>query len=149
MDEPFSALDPLIRTRLQDELLDLQRKRNRTIVFVSHDLDEAFKLGNRIAIMEGGRIVQCGTPRDIFRAPATDYVADFVAHMNPLGVLRARDVMGPPNGQPPQGEVGPDASMQEVMGRLKSGPLVVREGATTLGHVTADGVLAHLLDPRA
>ena len=58
MDEPFSALDPLIRTRLQDELLDLQAKLKRTIIFVSHDLDEAFKLGNRIAIMEGGRIVQ-------------------------------------------------------------------------------------------
>lgn len=149
MDEPFSALDPLIRTRLQDELLDLQRKRNRTIVFVSHDLDEAFKIGNRIAIMEGGRIVQCGTPREIFRAPATPYVADFVAHMNPLGVLRARDVMGPPDGQPPQGEVGPDADMHEVMGLLKSGPLLVRENGATLGHVTADGVLAHLLDPRA
>jgi glycine betaine/proline transport system ATP-binding protein len=69
--------------------------------------------------------------------------------MNPLGVLRARDVMGPLADLPASGEIGPDASMQEVMGRLKSGPLVVREGATTLGHVTADGVLAHLLDPRA
>jgi glycine betaine/proline transport system ATP-binding protein len=98
--------------------------------------------------MEGGRIVQCGTPRDIFRAPATDYVADFVAHMNPLGVLRARDVMGPPNGQPPQGEVGPDASMREVMERLKGGPLAVREDGRAPGHVTGRG-LARLLDPRA
>jgi glycine betaine/proline transport system ATP-binding protein len=94
MDEPFSALDPLIRTRLQDELLDLQRDLKRTIVFVSHDLDEAFKLGGRIAIMDGGRIVQCGTPREIFSNPASDYVAEFVANMNPLGVLTARDVMG-------------------------------------------------------
>ncbi|EAQ07050.1 choline ABC transporter ATP-binding protein [Yoonia vestfoldensis] len=93
MDEPFSALDPLIRTKLQDELLDLQKQRGRTIIFVSHDLDEAFKIGNRIAIMEGGRIVQCGTPRDIYTNPANGYVADFVAHMNPLGVLTARDVM--------------------------------------------------------
>lgn len=93
MDEPFSALDPLIRARLQDELLELQAKRNRTIIFVSHDLDEAFKIGNRIAIMEGGRIVQCGTPRDIFTNPINPYVEDFVAHMNPLGVLTARDVM--------------------------------------------------------
>ncbi|MBU2359544.1 MAG: choline ABC transporter ATP-binding protein, partial [Alphaproteobacteria bacterium] len=93
MDEPFSALDPLIRTRLQDELLDLQKERGRTIVFVSHDLDEAFKIGNRIAIMEGGRIVQVGTPRDIYTNPANGYVAEFVAHMNPLGVLTARDVM--------------------------------------------------------
>jgi glycine betaine/proline transport system ATP-binding protein len=149
MDEPFSALDPLIRNRLQDELLELQAKRGRTIVFVSHDLDEAFKLGNRIAIMEGGRIVQCGTPRDIFRAPATPYVADFVAHMNPLGVLRARDVMVTPNGQIPQGEVEPDADMRDVMTLLKGGPLAVRENGAILGHVTADGVLARLLDPRA
>jgi ABC-type proline/glycine betaine transport system ATPase subunit len=98
MDEPFSALDPLIRTKLQDELLDLQRDLKRTIIFVSHDLDEAFKIGNRIAIMEGGRIVQCGTPRDIFSAPASDaYVADFVANMNPLGRAdRARRDAGGP-----------------------------------------------------
>ena len=69
MDEPFSALDPLIRARLQDELLAVQEKLARTIIFVSHDLDEAFKLGDRIAIMEGGRIVQSGTPRDIYTAP--------------------------------------------------------------------------------
>ncbi|EYD76485.1 L-proline glycine betaine ABC transport system permease protein ProV [Rubellimicrobium mesophilum DSM 19309] len=149
MDEPFSALDPLIRNRLQDELLALQARRGRTIIFVSHDLDEAFKLGNRIAIMEGGRIVQCGTPRDIFRAPATPYVADFVAHMNPLGVLRARDVMVAPNGQLPQGEIAPDADIRSVMVQLKSGPLAVREDGAVLGHVTSDGVLARLLDPRA
>jgi glycine betaine/proline transport system ATP-binding protein len=94
MDEPFSALDPLMRTRLQNELLDLQRDLKRTIIFVSHDLDEAFKLGGRIAIMEGGRIVQIGTPREIFSNPASEYIADFVANMNPLGVLTAQDVMG-------------------------------------------------------
>ncbi|WBU57271.1 choline ABC transporter ATP-binding protein [Paracoccus sediminicola] len=92
MDEPFSALDPLIRTRLQDELLALQRQTGRSILFVSHDLDEAFKLGNRIALMEGGRIVQTGTAREIIASPASDYVADFVAHMNPLDVLTAGDL---------------------------------------------------------
>lgn len=95
MDEPFSALDPLIRTRLQDELLAFQSRLKKTIVFVSHDLDEAMKIGNRIAIMEGGRIVQCGTPQEILLQPADQYVADFVAHMNPLGVLRAGDIMTP------------------------------------------------------
>ncbi|MEM9779667.1 MAG: choline ABC transporter ATP-binding protein, partial [Pseudomonadota bacterium] len=99
MDEPFSALDPLIRTRLQDELLELQRDLKHTIIFVSHDLDEAFKLGDRIAIMEGGRIVQCGSPQQIFSDPADAYVADFVAHMNPLGVLTARDVMETATGE--------------------------------------------------
>ena len=97
MDEPFSALDPLIRDRLQDELLDLQKKLRRTIIFVSHDLDEALKLGNRIAIMEGGEIVQIGTPQDIVLNPASDYVREFVAHMNPLNVLRAREIMAAPD----------------------------------------------------
>ncbi|MFV2035063.1 MAG: choline ABC transporter ATP-binding protein, partial [Halocynthiibacter sp.] len=117
MDEPFSALDPLIRTRLQDELLDLQTDLRRTIIFVSHDLDEAFKLGDRIAIMEGGRIVQHGTPQDIFSNPANDYVADFVAHMNPLGVLCARDVLEPAAGTP-QLTVGPDTAIREVMEKV-------------------------------
>jgi glycine betaine/proline transport system ATP-binding protein len=95
MDEPFSALDPLIRTRLQDELLDLQRKLRKTIIFVSHDLDEAMKLGSHIAIMEAGRIVQYGEPEDIVLNPANDYVADFVAHMNPLNVLTGTSLMTP------------------------------------------------------
>ena len=95
MDEPFSALDPLIRTKLQDDLLDLQRKLRKTILFVSHDLDEAVKIGNRIAIMEGGRIVQCGTPEEIVLAPATPYVAEFVQHMNPLNVVRGGSLMAP------------------------------------------------------
>ena len=95
MDEPFSALDPLIRTKLQDELLDLQKQLKKTIVFVSHDLDEAMKLGNRIAIMEGGRIVQCGTAEDIVLRPANAYVAEFVAHMNPMQVLRGASLMTP------------------------------------------------------
>ena len=95
MDEPFSALDPLIRTKLQDELLSLQRNLKKTILFVSHDLDEAMKIGNRIAIMEGGRIVQMGTPEDIILRPANAYVAEFVAHMNPLNVLKAGSIMRP------------------------------------------------------
>lgn len=93
MDEPFSALDPLIRTRLQDELLEFQRRLKKTIIFVSHDLDEAFRIGNRIAIMEGGHIIQCGTPQEIVKRPANQYVADFVQHMNPITMLTAKDVM--------------------------------------------------------
>ncbi|WP_075214900.1 choline ABC transporter ATP-binding protein [Mongoliimonas terrestris] len=98
MDEPFSALDPLIRDKLQDELLEFQRNLKRTILFVSHDLDEAMKLGNRIVIMAGGRVIQVGTPQEIMLKPATPYVAEFVAHMNPLNVLRAADVMRPAAG---------------------------------------------------
>ena len=150
MDEPFSALDPLIRARLQDELLELQARLKRTIIFVSHDLDEAFKLGNRIALMEGGRIVQCGTAREIIASPVSDYVADFVAHMNPLLVLTARDVM----------ERGETASMQEVdaetpvrtvMEALRDGhaELAVTEAGARIGVLRAAHVMGRLLNPRA
>lgn len=153
MDEPFSALDPLIRAKLQDELLEVQATLKRTIVFVSHDLDEAFKLGNRIAIMEGGRIVQCGTPQEIFTTPATPYVAEFVAHMNPLAVLRAEDVMQPSA----QGLAGPtllpSTPLRDVMQALQQAgdaPLgVVDARGHPLGRITRADVLAGLLDPRA
>ena len=150
MDEPFSALDPLIRNHLQDELIDLQKSLGRTIIFVSHDLDEAFKLGDRIAIMEGGRIVQCGTPQAIFTNPATDYVAEFVAHMNPLGVLCARDVMEPATGTP-AACVPPNATIQEVMEQAQGhdAPVGVAENGHILGQITRNRILAKLLDPRA
>ncbi len=93
MDEPFSALDPLIRGKLQDELLALQEKVRKTILFVSHDLDEAIKIGDRITIMESGRIVQSGTADDIIHNPADDYIAEFVAHMNPLLALSGSAAM--------------------------------------------------------
>jgi glycine betaine/proline transport system ATP-binding protein len=95
MDEPFSALDPLIRDKLQDDLLELQQRLHKTIVFVSHDLDEALKIGNTIAIMEGGRIVQAGAPEEIVTSPATDYVRSFVANVNPLNVLKLGSLMRP------------------------------------------------------
>jgi glycine betaine/proline transport system ATP-binding protein len=98
MDEPFSALDPLIRDKLQDELLVLQKELKKTIIFVSHDLDEAMKLGNRIAILEGGRVVQWGAGEEILLNPADDYVAEFVKHMNPLNVLRGGSMMTPATG---------------------------------------------------
>jgi len=95
MDEPFSALDPLIRGKLQDELLSLQERVKKTILFVSHDLDEALKLGDRITILEGGRIVQSGTAQDIVLNPADEYVAEFVRHMNPMTVLTGAMIMRP------------------------------------------------------
>jgi glycine betaine/proline transport system ATP-binding protein len=93
MDEPFSALDPLIRTKLQDELLQLQKSLKKTIIFVSHDLEEALKIGNHITIMEGGRIVQTGRPEDIVLRPANAYVSEFISNVNPLSVLTAWNVM--------------------------------------------------------
>ncbi len=149
MDEPFSALDPLIRNRLQDELIELQQKLKRTIIFVSHDLDEAFKLGDRIAIMEGGRIVQCGTPRDIFTDPVDEYVADFVAHMNPLGVLTAHDIMSPPSGAEGP-EVLAHASVKEVMEQFAHGThlVIVVEDGVQIGQISRDDVITRLVDPR-
>jgi len=93
MDEPFSALDPLIRGKLQGELLALQERVKKTILFVSHDLDEALRLGDRISILQNGRIIQTGTAEDIVLAPADDYVAEFVRHMNPLDVLTGAMIM--------------------------------------------------------
>ncbi len=142
MDEPFSALDPLIRTRLQDELLELQSQRGRTIIFVSHDLDEAFKIGNRIAIMEGGRIVQCGTPRDIFTNPANGYVAEFVAHMNPLGTLTARDVMVAGTADGPM--IDAETPVQEIIQHLNGGTFQVTENGQPIGQITQASVLARL-----
>ena len=151
MDEPFSALDPLIRTRLQDELLELQAKLKRTIIFVSHDLDEAFKIGNRIALMDGGRIVQCGTAREIIANPVSDYVADFVNHMNPLSVLTARDAIEPtPNAIPTSGETGIDTPIKDVMRALKGDTrgLKLVEHGKVVGQITRASVIARLLDPR-
>jgi glycine betaine/proline transport system ATP-binding protein len=93
MDEAFSALDPLIRTEMQDELLKLQDRHERTIVFISHDLDEALRIGDRIAIMEGGRVVQVGTPEDILQNPADDYVRAFFRGVDPTGVISAGDIV--------------------------------------------------------
>ena len=149
LDEPFSALDPLIRGRLQDDLLALQRDLKRTMIFVSHDLDEAFRLGNRIALLEGGRLVQVGTAREIIARPANRYVAEFVAHMNPLSVLTARDVMVPgllPATLPEGRGLAADLSVKEVMARLlqAEGPLPVVEGGQRIGAVTREAVLARL-----
>jgi len=143
MDEPFSALDPLIRARLQDELLELQNRLKRTIIFVSHDLDEAFKLGNRIAILEGGRMIQCGTPAEIFSNPANAYVADFVANMNPLGVLRARDalVCGPAPASARSVDI--DTPIRAVMEQFspEDDSLGVTEGAQPAGHISRASVI--------
>jgi len=92
MDEAFSALDPLIRTEMQDELLKLQEKDQRTIVFISHDLDEALRIGDRIAIMEGGRVVQVGSPEEILQNPADDYVRAFFRGVDPTNVISAGDI---------------------------------------------------------
>ena len=93
MDEAFSALDPLIRTEMQDELLKLQEEQKRTIVFISHDLDEALRIGDRIAIMEGGRVIQVGAPEEILQNPADDYVRAFFRGVDPTNVISSGDIL--------------------------------------------------------
>ena len=95
MDEPFSALDPLIRRQLQDQFLELSEQLHKTTLFITHDLDEAIRLGTRIAIMKDGRIVQIGTPEDIVTNPADDYVRDFVKDISKLKLVFAHTIMEP------------------------------------------------------
>ena len=97
MDEAFSALDPLIRTGMQDELVKMQRKDRRTIIFISHDLDEAFRIGDRIAIMEGGSVVQVGTAEEIIKQPATDYVRAFFKNVDVTHVFSAGELADMPS----------------------------------------------------
>jgi glycine betaine/proline transport system ATP-binding protein len=126
LDEPFSALDPLIRADLQDEVLRLQGQMARTVIFVTHDLDEAIRLADRIAIMEAGRIVQIGSPEDLVTRPASDYVRRFVAKVPPARVVRVASLMEP-------GMVGMDAgepvlagaTVAQVAARLVAGPAVL------------------------
>jgi glycine betaine/proline transport system ATP-binding protein len=145
MDEPFSALDPLIRAKLQDELLELQASVKRTILFVSHDLEEAVKIGDHIAIMEGGRIVQHGTPEDIILKPSNAYVAEFVAHLNPLPVMRAIDAMQ--HGSQRAGEeVDSMARVTELIARLTATQerMTVVENGKVIGTLGASDVLSRL-----
>jgi glycine betaine/proline transport system ATP-binding protein len=149
MDEPFSALDPLIRTRLQDELLEFQRRLKKTILFVSHDLDEAFRIGNRIAIMEGGHIVQCGTPQDIVRNPINQYVADFVQNMNPINMLTASDVMRAGAAAPHEtvsATATPTARLTEVLDAMTRQPGVVGvvDNGVVVGVISAQDVVSGL-----
>ncbi len=146
MDEPFSALDPLIRAHLQDELLELQESSKRTILFVSHDLDEAMKIGNKVAIMKGGRIVQFGTPQDIVLRPGDAYVKEFVAHMNPMNVLRAQDVMtsgGEMNGSRQVSITQPLQELVEMM-RQDTGDITVLDNNVPVGNITTNTIFKAL-----
>jgi len=93
MDEPFSALDPLVRHNMQDELLEIQKKLGKTILFITHDIDEAFRLGDRLAIMRDGRIIQAGTPESLLTSPKDDYVKDFVKNSNRSAILTVGMIM--------------------------------------------------------
>ncbi|WP_318494534.1 choline ABC transporter ATP-binding protein [Photobacterium leiognathi] len=148
MDEPFSALDPLIRAQLQDELLALQSKLNKTILFVSHDLDEALKIGNNIAIMESGELIQHGKPEEIVLNPKTGYVRDFVAHTNPLNVLKGRSLMTPVNALEQQGNTYKVCDADELWIAQNQDTLsIVNEGnVDCLSWQLTDAIPSHIND---
>ncbi|MGH1579256.1 quaternary amine ABC transporter ATP-binding protein [Planktotalea sp.] len=121
LDEPFSALDPLIRREMQDEFLRLQDLLGKTIIFVTHDFDEALRLADRIAIMKDGAIEQCDTPDQIVLNPATEYVRKFTQEIDKARVVHARTLMDSTSGETPTGDpVSPDATIQDLARRLVS-----------------------------
>ena len=146
MDEAFSALDPLIRTEMQDELLKLQAKAKRTIVFISHDLDEAMRIGDRIAIMEGGRVVQVGTPEEILQNPADDYVRAFFRGVDPTNILSAGDIASDTQVTIPITDGrSPRAALQRLIKNDRDYGYVVDTDRQFKGIVSADS-LRELLD---
>ncbi|MEM7190336.1 MAG: glycine betaine/L-proline ABC transporter ATP-binding protein [Pseudomonadota bacterium] len=151
MDEPFSALDPLIRRQLQDEFLRLSNILKKTTVFITHDLDEAVRIGHRIAIMRDGRVVQIGTAEDIVMNPADDYVADFVAGISRLKVVRAHAVMQPLNGQSTPADA-PRVNERESLSTLiqlaidNESPIVVEDGGTDVGVIYRQDLLRTVIE---
>lgn len=139
MDEAFSALDPLIRKEMQDELLELHSRLRKTILFITHDLDEALKLGDRIAVMKDGEVVQVGTPEEILTNPANDYVRDFVQDVDRGKVLTARSIMIKP--EVITSKDGPKVAMRKMKETGLSSVFVVDPHRTLMGIVTADAIL--------
>jgi glycine betaine/proline transport system ATP-binding protein len=136
LDEPFSALDPLIRREMQDEFIRLQSVLNKTIVFITHDFDEAIRLADRIAIMKDGAIVQVGTPEDIVLAPATAYVAAFTRSVPKAKVVKAAAIMRPVNGALPETAIAARATVAEAVPLFAAGVerlRVVDAAGETLG----------------
>ncbi len=151
-DEPFSALDPLIRRDMQDEVVRLQRDLRKTMIFITHDLMEALKLGDRIAIMKDGHFVQVGAPEEIVAHPADDYVADFTKDVPRAHVITARSIMravgGDGHGDGPT--VTPSTVVQELIPMVATRDATIRvvEGDTVVGVVDRDAVMASLIEDR-
>jgi glycine betaine/proline transport system ATP-binding protein len=143
MDEAFSALDPLIRRDMQDQLIELQQKLGKTILFITHDLNEAMRIGDRIAMMRNGRIVQIGTAEEILTDPANDYVAQFVADVDRTRVLTASSVMEPPVAVLGS-EQGPRTAHKLMREHQISAMFVTGRDRTLKGYVTEDEVGRHL-----
>lgn len=154
MDEPFSALDPLIRSDMQDLLLKLAGDLGRTVVFVTHDLNEAMRLGDTITLLNQGKVAQTGSVVDILTRPADDYVARFVGEVDRSRILTARDIMAHPHtwSQPaPPVSVSADQTLAQVAARVGSSgsAAVLDDRREVVGYVTAGTVLAALAEAAA
>lgn len=137
MDEAFSALDPLIRKEMQDELVELQATVKKTIIFITHDLNEALRIGDRIALMKDGAIVQIGTPEEILMTPANDYVERFVEDVDRSKVLTAENIMKRPE-TININKHGPRVALEQMKREGISSILVVDDNRNLLGYVTAE-----------
>ncbi|HZK24773.1 MAG TPA: glycine betaine/L-proline ABC transporter ATP-binding protein [Oscillospiraceae bacterium] len=140
MDEPFSALDPLIRRDMQEELMDLQARLQKTIVFITHDLDEALKLGDRIAVMKDGEIVQLDTAEGILTSPANDYVAAFIRGVNRAHVLTAENIMQKPDALITTKD-GPRVALRKMAEARISSVFVVNRNRELKGLITAESAI--------
>ncbi|WP_050524525.1 quaternary amine ABC transporter ATP-binding protein [Pseudorhodobacter wandonensis] len=147
LDEPFSALDPLIRREMQDEFMRLQSVLKKTIVFITHDFDEAIRLADKIAIMKDGAVVQQGTPEDIVLNPATDYVAEFTRAVPRAKVVRVASVMRPAGAEEPAATIAATAKIAEAAPLFLAETVLRVVGAQgeTLGHLQRDDVVALML----
>ncbi len=150
LDEPFSALDPLIRREMQNEFLRLQASLHKTIVFITHDFDEAIRLADRIAIMRDGRIVQSGTAEELILAPADDYVAAFTRDADRTRILSARAIMRPLDGTPTAGTVDARAKVGDFARAVEAAPdpHAVIEAGRAIGQIGRAEVMAVLLESR-
>ncbi len=137
MDEPFSALDPLIRREMQLELLDIQSKMQKTIIFITHDINEAFRLGDRVAVMKDGKIVQIGTPEDILDNPSNEYIEDFVRNIDRTKIIQAKNVMKKPNALVSLKD-GVKVAIKEMEANHISSVFVVGKNRALEGIVTID-----------
>ncbi len=144
MDEAFSALDPLIRTDMQNVLLDLQQELHKTVVFITHDLDEALRIGDRIAILRDGIIVQQGEPQDIILKPADDYVTDFIKDINRVRVLQVGSIMAKKksvNGPKIEKTEVIEEALQ-ILSKNKATSAVVTKDGKPVGSITLDDMIA-------
>ena len=143
LDEPFSALDPLIRREMQDEFIRLQNILKKTIVFITHDFDEAIRLADRIAVMKDGKIEQIATPEELVQNPKTDYVADFTRHVARAKVIRAQSRMDPVTSDRFAGEVAHDATIEDIADAVEraDAPLKVMKDGKVIGQITARTVI--------